>query len=289
MAAILCPSCHKLINVDEARCPFCGQTKPGLWGFTSLARRLGVQLDFSRLIIGVCAVLYVLMLLIDPGAIFQMRGIFNILAPSGEAGYLFGSTGLIPVIRDGRWWTLFTAVYLHGSLLHIFFNMMWVRQLGPLVEELFGPMRLFVIFTVAGVLGFLFSVGSGLLALTGGDSMLVRLIVQVFGGAGFTLGASGGVFGLMGAAIAYGRRTGSTLFTRQFVQWALMLFVFGLFFSGVDNAAHLGGFIGGYGTAYLFAQSGGREGLWTWVGTAACLVLTVFAFGRQLLAVVLGV
>ena len=287
MAAILCPSCHKLINADEARCPYCGQAKPGLWGFTSLARRLGLQANFPQLIMGVCIVLYALMLLVDPGAIFQSRGFLHILAPSGMAAFLFGSTGLIPVVRDGHWWTLFTAIYLHGSLLHIFFNMMWVRQLGPLVGELFGPMRLFVIFTAAGVLGFLFSVGAGLMALVGGDSVLVRLLLQVFGGAGFTLGASGGVFGLMGAAIAYGRRTGSTMFTRQFVQWAGMLFLFGLFFSGVDNAAHLGGFIGGYGTAHLFARSG-REGIGTYVGAAACLLLTVFAFGRQLLAVFLG-
>ncbi|MEE2629189.1 MAG: rhomboid family intramembrane serine protease, partial [Candidatus Latescibacterota bacterium] len=79
----------------------------------------------------------------------------NFLAPSPDSSFKVGMTGAYPVFGFGRWWTLITAIYLHGSLLHIGFNMMWVRQLGPVVEDLYGPMRLFVIFTVAGFTGFL--------------------------------------------------------------------------------------------------------------------------------------
>jgi rhomboid protease GluP len=158
-----------------------------------------------------------------------------------------------------------TAIYLHGGILHIFFNMMWVRQLGPLVEELFGPFRLFVIFTVSGVVGFIFSVLSG---------------------SGFTLGASGSIFGLLAAAIVYGRRVGSSLFTRQFLQWAVILFIFGLVFPGVDNWAHLGGFAGGYAMAFVLSRRAGREGLGSYLGAGICLLLTISAFALQLFAMI---
>lgn len=260
MPAILCPSCRKLIDNTEPRCPFCGQLRPGMWGFTSTLRRLGVELDFSKLIVIVCAALYVLALLVEPGAIFRTQGMMNFLAPSRQASFWFGMTGSLLVFDYGHWWTLITAIYLHGNLLHIFFNMMWVRQLGPLVEELFGPYRLFVIFTVAGITGFLFS---------------------SFSGTPFTLGASGSIFGLLAAAIVYGRRQGSTLFTRQFLQWAVILFVFGLIFPGVDNWAHLGGFVGGYATALLFSRMGNHEGLGAYLGAGICALLTVGAFVLQ--------
>ena len=267
MPAILCPSCNKLINNDAPQCPYCGQSQPGMFGFTTLMRKIGLQVDFSRGIVAVCVLLYALCLLADPGAIFEMRGVLSILAPSGEASFKFGMTGSAPIFQWGNWWTLITAIYLHGGLLHIFFNTMWIRQLGPLVEDLFGPMRLFVIFTVSGAFGFLLS------ALMGNA---------------YTLGASGSIFGLLAAAIVYGRRTGSSMFTQQFVQWAVILFIFGFIFEGVDNWAHGGGFVGGYGMAYLFSRESESEGVGAYLGAGVCLVLTLGAFLLQLLFV-LGV
>jgi len=243
-----------------------------MWGFASALRKLGARVDFSHLLIYVCVGVYVLALLSDPGAIFRSGGMMNLLAPSSQASFWFGATGSLPVFRFGHWWTLITAIYLHGNLLHIFFNMMWVRQLGPVVEELFGPFRLFIIFTVAGACGFLLS---------------------AFMGHALTLGASGSIFGLLAAAIEFGRRSGSSMFTRQFLQWAVILFVFGFIFPGVDNWAHAGGFAGGYGMAFLFGQQQGvrilgvrqdDEGISAYVGAAVCLLATVGAFVLQLLA-----
>ena len=262
MPAILCPHCHQLVSNDATRCPHCGQRQPGLWGFTSAMRKMGLQLDFTRLITLSCVGLYVLSLLVDPGAIFQggFENPLGLLAPSGQASFMLGMTGSEPVLRYGHWWTLITAMYLHGGLLHIFFNMMWVRQLAPLVEEFFGPFRLFTIFTAGGVAGFFFS---------------------TLMGTGYTLGASGSIFGLLAAAIAFGRQQGSTLFTRQFVQWAVLLFIMGIFVPQVDNWAHAGGFIGGYGAAYLFGKVRGPEGLGAYIGGALCLLLTLGAFALQ--------
>ncbi len=265
MAAILCPRCHKIVSAEAETCPHCGQRKPGLWGATATMRKLGLQLNFPHLITVFCGVLYLLALALDPSAIFQTQGLMQILSPSLEASIKLGVTGTRPVTY-GWWWTLITAIYLHGGLLHIFFNMMWVRQLGPVVEELFGPFRLFAIFTIAGITGF---------------------IASTLAGHAFTLGASGSIFGLLAAAIAYGRRAGSQLFTRQFLQWAVLLFIMGFVMPGVDNWAHGGGFVGGYAAAYVFSRSSEREGLGAYLVGGLCLLATVGAFVLQFIAVFL--
>jgi len=262
VAAILCPRCRKLISSDEAVCPFCGLRRPGSRSFARVLRGWAEAADFSRWIVYVCAGVYVAALLSDPQQVLVPGGFMGVLAPTQRAAVRFGATGTFPVLRLGYWWTLVTAIYLHGGLLHILFNMMWVRQLGPVVERAFGPFRLFVIFTVAGVCGFLLSVRMG---------------------HGMTLGASGAIFGLLAAAIEYFRRTGAQLWTRQFLQWALIMFVFGLFFPGVDNWAHAGGFVGGYGTALVLGRHRGAEGLWSYAAAGACGMATVGAFVLQAL------
>ncbi|MXW79386.1 MAG: rhomboid family intramembrane serine protease [Gemmatimonadetes bacterium] len=266
MAAILCPRCHKIVSAEAETCPHCGQRKPGLWGATATMRKLGLQLNFPHLITVFCGVLYLLALALDPSAIFQTQGLMQILAPSIQASFKLGVTGTVPIFAYKFWWTPITAIYLHGGLLHIFFNVMWVRQLGPVVEELFGPFRLFAIFTIAGITGF---------------------IASTLAGHELTLGASGSIFGLLAAAIAYGRRAGSQLFTRQFLQWAVLLFVMGFIMPGVDNWAHGGGFVGGYAAAYVFSRSSEREGLGAYLAGGLCLLATVGAFVLQFIAVFL--
>ena len=233
---------------------------------TTHLRRLGVRADFPHIITIICVGLYVLALMIDPAGIFDTGGMMGLpLTPSGAASLKLGMTGSDPVFYYGNWWTVVTAIYLHGGLLHIFFNMMWVRQLGPIVDDIFGPFRLFAIFTVAGITGFLLS------------TMM---------GHAFTLGASGSIFGLLAAAIAYGRRSGSQLFTRQLLQSAAMLFIMGFVFPGVDNWAHGGGFVGGYALAYVFSRSQEREGLGSYLAGGLCLVATIGAFVMQFITMV---
>ena len=54
MPAILCPSCNKLINSDVPQCPYCGQSRPGMFGFTTWMPKIGIQVDFSRSIVAIC-------------------------------------------------------------------------------------------------------------------------------------------------------------------------------------------------------------------------------------------
>jgi len=249
--AILCPGCQKLISNDVPQCPFCGQKRPGLWGMTAHLRRLGVRTDFPHIITVFCGGLYVLALLIDPSGIFETGGMMGLpLTPSGAASLKLGMTGAAPVFYYGHWWTVITAIYLHGGLLHIGFNMYLIRNLGPGVVEVFGPARAFVLFNVAGAFGYLVS------------NMMTGVP---------TIGASGGVFGLLAALIVYGRRRGSSMMSQQLWQWAIMMFVFGFLMPGINNWAHAGGFAGGWGCAYLMGFIDEQR-------ESTAMVLLAFAF-----------
>ena len=266
--AILCPNCGKLINADAKVCIHCGHRNPSMWGLYPYLRALfGSSSTFVPLIISVCVFFYVLSLLIDPSAILKSHGFFEILSPSMQSLDRLGMTGTYAMFH-GRWWTLVTAIYLHGSLLHILFNMLWTRQLGSLTEELFGTSRLLVIFTISGVFGF---------------------IVSNLLGVPFTIGASGSIFGLLGALVYYGRRRGGTFGSamyRQMGTWAIILFLFGFFMPGVNNFAHAGGFLAGYISATIlgFNEIKKETGMHRLLGllmiiiTVLCFALAIFNF-----------
>jgi rhomboid protease GluP len=262
--AILCPSCGRLTNADAPVCLVCGRRNPGMWGFAGPLRALFRHRSFTDVVTIVCVVLYVISLLLDPVASLRTRGL-SIFAPSGYALLALGATGA-DLQHLGHWWTVLTAIYLHGDLLHILFNVLWIRQLGPAVEELFGSARLVLIFTVSGVVGFLVSNAMGV---------------------PFTIGASGSIFGLLGAMVAFGRRRGGTyglLVLRQYGGFAILLFVMGLLRTNVNNFAHAGGFLGGLGMGLVLslaerrAESAGEQilALGLVVLTAAGFVLSLW-------------
>lgn len=232
---MICPQCGKLIGVGEEKCPFCGAWRPGLYGYAPALRTLfGQRLDFVNAIVVTCIVLYVVALALEPSAIFQARGLFSFLSPGSRALYQLGMTGGV-AWEQGWWWTLLTANYLHGGLLHIFFNVMWIRNLGPPAMDVYGSARGFILFTLSGVAGFLVS------NLASGSP---------------SIGASASIFGLLGGLIVYGRRTGHSALTAQLWQWAIIMFAMGFFMSGVNNWAHAGGFAGGWvvGEAMRFSE-----------------------------------
>jgi rhomboid protease GluP len=259
--AILCPNCGKLISADAEQCIHCGMRNPGKFGFHSILQKLfHGNIGFIQALTYFCIGLYVVSVLIDPGALLRTRGLLNFLSPSGESLYILGMTGKIAV-NSGRWWTLVTAIYLHGGILHILFNLLWIRQLGPMVEGLYGSARFIIIFTISGILGF---------------------ILSYLAGTSFTVGASGSIFGLLGALIYYGRsRRGvfGEIIYPQMLTWAVVLFLFGFVFPGIDNFAHLGGFIGGYMTGNLFGYQDRQPETSRHKTLAAILiVVTILAF-----------
>src|SRR5260370_265642 len=154
--AILCPSCGRLTSAEAPVCLVCGRRSPGMWGFGGPLARLFRAWNFTNAVTAACVGLYVVSLVFDPASALRPQGLFDIFSPSRRALDALGMTGRVPW-AEGRWWTLLTAIYLHGGVLHILFNVLWIRQLGPAVEELYGPARLVVIFTVSGVAGFVVS------------------------------------------------------------------------------------------------------------------------------------
>lgn len=242
--SVICPSCGQLVGVNQEKCLNCGRGNPGLWGFAGVLRRVNLEEAATRLIVIGCVALYVLSLVLEPAAI-GFQGMFGLLSPGRGALFSLGASGALPVVQAGRWWTLLSAGWLHGGVLHILFNMMWVRQLAPATTMLFGPARMLLIYLLSSVVGFLAS------SLGGAYLHPLRFLM---GGSPYAIsvGASAAVFGLLGAAVYAGRRGIASQLGRQAWGYALALFVFGLIVPGVDNWAHLGGFVGGYGLARMF-------------------------------------
>jgi membrane associated rhomboid family serine protease len=267
--SVVCPGCGSLVGVNDRTCYSCGRANPGLWGFAPVLRRLGNDLGFVPLVIGVSSVMYVLTLLSGQ---FDLFGGGMFLTPSSRALVLFGASGAYPVFVFGDWWTVLSATWLHGGLLHILFNMMWVRDLGPTTADVIGPARTIIIYTISGVCGFLLSSVAGWY----GPS------IPLLHGATFTIGASASIFGLLGALVHYGRKGGSSLIHEAAKRYALILFVFGLIMPGVDNYAHAGGFVGGYAMSAFFNPLTRERGDHL-LAAALCLLATFIAIGLSVL------
>ena len=263
--SVICTSCGVLVGVNDDRCYNCGRRNPGLWGFAPALRNLGRDLGFVPFVIGTCFCLYVLSLVASQGDI-GMNGFMSMLSPNGLSLFRFGASGAVPVFGYGMWWTVLSAGWLHGSALHILMNMLWVRDMAPATANLYGHGRTVLIYIAAGVVGFAASSLAGVL-LPG---------IPFIGGSRMTVGASASIFGLFGALVYYGRRTGSSAVGSFGLQYALMLGVFGFLFPGIDNWAHAGGFAGGY-LAALFLDPLKPERVDHLVAAAACLMISVGA------------
>ena len=232
--SVVCVSCGYLVGVKDDRCYHCGRRNPGLFGFAPALRSLGHDAGFVPFVTGFCGVMYVFTLI--AGGINLGGGLFGFMSPAGLSLLAFGASGADPVFGLGRWWTVLSASWLHASLLHIFFNLMSIRQLAPAVGELYGPGRMVIIYTIAGVTGFTTTSLAG----------QFLPFPWPLGGAPLTVGASASIFGLLGALLYYGRRGGSSLIRGQVISWAIGMFMFGFIMRGIDNYAHAGGFVGGY-------------------------------------------
>ena len=256
--SIVCAQCNQLVGVNEETCPFCGAWRPGLFGWAPVLRSvIGTRLDQITLIVGATVTLYVLALLLQPEAIMEASGFLSILSPGGRALYQLGMTGGV-AWELGWWWTLLTAIYLHGGLLHIFFNVMWIRNLGPVASEAYGPARAFVLFNISGAAGFLVS--------------------NIMSGAP-TIGASGAIFGLLAALIVYGQKRGQSMLTQQLWKWAIILGIFGFVMPSVNNWAHGGGFVGGWLAAQFMGFSDEhRESTSVMLTSLVLILLTAVGF-----------
>jgi|TARA_Y100001001_G_scaffold95034_1_gene92718 rhomboid protease GluP len=267
--SLVCPNCGRLVGVRDRECFNCGRRNPGLWGFAPLLRKFGLDFGFTQLVFTVCVAMYAVSLLSDP------QNIGGFLGPSTQSTFMFGGSGYWPIVEYGRWWTVLSAAWLHGSLLHIGMNMMWLRQIMPIVQEFYGVGRLIIIYTVASAAGF---------ALT---SLMFQPAIPLgpFRGAYFTVGASAPLFGLFGALIVYSKRTGQTALGQEIWRWVMIFVVIGLIVPIIDNWAHLGGYAGGWLAASVLDPLKDESPTHMLIGLV-CLLLTAASI---VASIVLGI
>jgi rhomboid protease GluP len=275
--SVVCASCGSLVGVNDEQCYNCGRRNPGLWGFAPLLRRLGNDFGFVPFVVYGCSALYVVGLIVTVALgrdIMGGGGLFGLLSADQIVNLAFGESGAVPVFVYGMWWTVLSAGWLHGGALHILFNMMVLRQLGPSIEDIYGGPRTVIIYTISSACGFLLSSTAG----------FVMPAVPILGGASFTLGASAAIFGLLGALVHYGRSGGGSFLRAQATSYAVSMFVFGLIMPGIDNYAHAGGFLGGYlASAWLDPLTRARPS--HFFGAALCLGLSALAILASMLMV----
>jgi rhomboid protease GluP len=255
--SILCPNCRKLISLDEQACPYCGLLRPGIHDTAGKLRNIFFAFGPVQTILYVNIAFFVLSLLIDPRGIFMGGSAFSFLSPSDQSLFLLGATGTFPVINFHRFWTLLSASFLHGGILHIVFNMMALYQLGPFVVREFGIHRFVNIYILTGVVGF---------------------AVSVLFGVHFTIGASASICGMIGAIIYFGKSRGGSYgeaIYKQALGWVIGLIIFGFLFSGINNWAHGGGLLSGLLLAYLMGYNDQKqESAWSKMLAYACILIT---------------
>ena len=217
--SVVCFSCETLISISNKTCPHCGQHNPSLWGYARSIRRLGSDFGFLQIVIWGCIGLYLASLLIDIEGITS-AGIFRLLSPSNVSVWFLGATGSIPVFDNGRWWTIFSSGWLHGGLLHIGFNLAWIYYLLPSVTRAYGAGRTASLYIFSAAASALF---------TSIAAEFFTFLPAALQGASLSIGASGAVFGLLGALVSYGQRTGRQSVLTQALNYAVVILLAGLF------------------------------------------------------------
>ena len=195
---------------------------------------------------------------------------FSFLSPSSQSLFILGSTGSIPLFQYDRWWTLITANFLHGSALHLLFNMLALRQLVPLVIEEFGPYRTISIYILGGIGGF---------------------AISAFAGVRLTIGASAALCALIGALLYFGKNRGGNYGQAIFSQiggWALGIAIFGFMVPGINNWGHGGGLLCGAVLAILLGYREKKKENFSHKALAmVCMAVTIVALLWSCLGAVL--
>lgn len=253
----MCPNCRAFVTTNDRVCPYCEVAL----GARAVDRRnpgeiLGGLIPHARFTT-------ILILLIN-SALF----LAEYLSP--QSGLLEEGASLPAHMMQGQWWRLITAGFLHGGILHILMNSWVLFDLGAEVELLYGTSRLIVFYFVSTVTGFWTSSHLGLHT---------------------SVGSSAGIFGLIGAMLAFGVTDRSSLASTikaLYMRWVIYGLVLS-FLPGVDFWAHVGGLAGGFIAGWLASTPRARM-MWKEPLLRAlagvCIVITAMAFGMLYLAVI---
>lgn len=237
-----CHGCQAAIPIHEKRCPYCRQ--PQQTALEIMLTRLCVGMFPRRLpatrLLFVAIIVYFIIISIDilmtPGYGLKEA----LLSPPSDVVYRWGAH----IRGEFVWWRFITANFVHFGILHIAFNAYALRYVSSYVERSFGAPLTFASFVVLGSLSMICS--------------------NIFGGSGIVAGASGALMAFIGMAAVAAHRE-NTLLSRELrngmLKWAAITILFGVVVSasgtmGIDNVAHIAGFLLGVGVgALLPAQS----------------------------------
>jgi membrane associated rhomboid family serine protease len=189
------------------------------------------------------------------GGVTTGGGLFGIGGVEADVLWSAGADGPRAVFSEGEWWRLFSAVFLHANVIHIFFNCWVLWQLGRIAEPLFGTHRFLLAYLACGLCS---SLASDVWQRLDGDRMI-------------SIGASGAVFGILGLLLGHVRRrkdAAARHFGRILLQNAVLLLVVGFLWPQVNQAAHIGGLVTGFaigtflGSAHFDHLRSGIRRLW---------------------------
>lgn len=170
-------------------------------------------------------------------------------------------------ITDGAWWQPLTSMFSHEAVWHIASNMIALYLLGPLVERSLGQARFLAVYLISG--------------LSGG--LLAALLSEDHAG---VLGASGAIWGLLGAALVLTTRANHELRGALLQMIGLNVVITVLGYSYISWQGHLGGFLGGAAVAavVVFTPQGPQRSPLQWAGSAAVGLVVLLGYAAKVMA-----
>jgi len=233
----ICPACGTLVGISATRCHQCGASLR--FSLAALSKKLsGVFGEHDAPVTTVLLISNILMFGVSWLAISSAGGgggLSILWGMGGETQYRLGASFPYSIFHLHEWWRLITAMFLHGGLIHIGFNMMALMQFGPALEEVYGSARYLFLYVVTGAFGFLVSASMG----------------------NYSLGASGALLGLIGLMLAITTKRGGSYMHElrsRLITSVVILFIFGFSMRGMDNYAHGGGLAAGFVLGKVFAD-----------------------------------
>lgn len=268
----MCAGCRALVPKSTSTCPECGEPLRGG------ASRPGAGRVVGNLFPGISRASSLLML---ANGFWFVLMLMNQLRDGGGGG-LFGGFSIELLMRfgaglgephliaegfvaGGEWWRVLTPIFLHGGLLHLLMNSMFLMNLGPMIEDLLDTDRFWVVYLVSGIAG---------------SALSQSYLGFMFrGGWVPSVGASGALFGLVGFLFAYGFKEGGAIWAAvKAMLWrmAMFLVVITLLMGNIDHLNHLGGMLTGvlFGLTVKPARLRGANSRTVW---GALAVVGVFA------------
>lgn len=262
-----CPACGNQTPSKSAACEHCGA--PSVEA-AAAAREAATETRFLRALFTRSNPFTMLFIGINVGVFVLMclAGGFTMMSVDHEVLREFGAKQNDLINEQHQYWRLITSIFIHIGFIHLFLNNYALLIIGQEIEQIYGSARFVGLYLVTGMIG---SVAS-----------------YVFNPQATSAGASGAIFGLFGVMATFAfkyRKEIPALLSREIRRRVLPIIfinlVFGFSVSIVDNAAHIGGLVGGIALALVvpYMRPDEKRTAFVWRAfQAICLVLIFVSF-----------